>query len=336
MKRFYYQIKPFIPRWFQIYMRRKYVCCKRRLSSDIWPIYEEAGHQPDGWRGWPQQKQMALILTHDVETKKGQKNCYPLMELEKSLGFRSAFYFVPKRYEVSAELRRYLVDNGFEVGVHGLDHDGKLYRSKKEFEKRAAQINKHLKEWDSRGFSSPCMHHNLEWVQELNIDYDISTYDTDPFEPQGGGIGTIFPFRVQNGSQKNKYIEFPYTLPQDFTLFVLMKEKRIDIWKKKINWIFEHGGMAHLKTHPDYMTFNNKTKLEEYPADYYAEFLEYIKNTYSGRYWHVLPKDMAQLCLAGLRNDEKNAMSNLSNILCPCCRNLIERGSISFLTPAGS
>ena len=38
------------------------------------------------------------------------------------------------------------------------------------------------------------MHHNLDWISELEIDYDMSTFDTDPFEPMPQGAGTIFPF----------------------------------------------------------------------------------------------------------------------------------------------
>jgi hypothetical protein len=32
-----------------------------------------------------------------------------------------------------------------------------------------------------------------------------------------------------------------------------MGEKTISIWKKKLDWIVEKGGMALLITHPDYM-----------------------------------------------------------------------------------
>jgi hypothetical protein len=37
-----------------------------------------------------------------------------------------------------------------------------------------------------------------------------------------------------------------------------------------------------------------KMGLEEYPADYYVEFLEYVKERYKGQYWHVLPREMAR------------------------------------------
>jgi len=37
-----------------------------------------------------------------------------------------------------------------------------------------------------------------------------------------------------------------------------------------------------------------KMRLDEYSADYYREFLEYVKEKYEGQYWHVLPKDLAR------------------------------------------
>jgi hypothetical protein len=152
-----------------------------------------------------------------------------------------------------------------------------------------------LKEWGAVGFRSPSMHHNLEWIHELNIEYDASTFDTDPFEPQSDGVGTIFPFWVSKDDTEDGYVELPYTLPQDFTLFILMKEKNIDIWKEKLDWVAEHGGMVLVNTHPDYMNFScGKLGIEEYPADYYKELLEYIRDRYEGQYLHVLPREIAR------------------------------------------
>ncbi len=63
-------------------------------------------------------------------------------------GFRSSFNFIPEGdYRVSRELREELEQNGFEVGVHDLHHDGKLYRARGEFTEKAAHINRYLKEW---------------------------------------------------------------------------------------------------------------------------------------------------------------------------------------------
>ncbi len=289
----YYSLKPFIPRRLQIMMRRAIAQNKLSRCRDVWPIDNRAGNPPAGWTGWPEHKKFALILIHDVESMRGQEKCSFLMELEQKLGFRSAFNFVPEGYPVWDHLRNQLTTNGFEVGIHGLRHDGKLYLNKHIFEASAKKINRYLNEWGSVGFSSPSMHRNLEWTSALNIQYDISTFDTDPFEPQPQGMGTIYPFRVKDVSQKQGYIELPYTLPQDFTLFVIMEEKNIDIWKRKLDWIAEKGGMALLNTHPDYMNFGDHTQEKfTYPIKYYKTFLHYIKEKYEGNYWHVLPKSL--------------------------------------------
>lgn len=293
----YYLVKPLIPRGLQITLRRRVILRKRPLYENVWPIDERAGKSPDKWPGWPAGKRFALVLTHDVDTAKGQDKTLLLAELERNLGFRSSFNFVPKRYNVQEGLRNHLDKNGFEVGVHGLYHDGKYYTSRKLFCDRAREINGYLKEWGSVGFRSPSMQHNLEWIHELDIEYDASTFDTDPFEPQPDGMATIFPFWVAGKAHQKGYVELPYTLPQDFTLFVLLRERDICIWKRKLDWIVEHGGMALLNTHPDYMNFGGeKLGLEEYPPKRYEEFLEYVKRKYNGQYWHVLPEEMARFC----------------------------------------
>ena len=317
----YYQIKPFIPRSIQILVRRMVVQKKRKKYSHLWPIDEKAARPPEGWTEWPDGKKFALVLMHDVDTEKGHEKCLELAQLDEEMGFRSSFNFVPERYRVSPEVRRILVEKGFEVGVHGLKHDGKLFSSRKKFEEGAVRINRYLKDWQSVGFVSPSMHRNLDWIHDLNVEYDVSTFDTDPFEPQPDGVGTIFPFWVpappnpelvtrnsepelgcsepgtrnskpelgcsEPGTRnskpetvsKNGYIELPYTLPQDHTLFIIMGEKNIDIWKQKLDWIAENGGMALLIAHPDYMDFDGKKlALREYSARYYEEFLKYIKS----------------------------------------------------------
>jgi len=293
----YYVVRPFIPRRLRIALRRMHIAVRLRTTTQDWPISQKAAKRPKNWSGWPQQKRFALVLTHDVEDNKGQDKCEALVKLEESLGFRSGLFFVAEGYQVNPQLRHYLTSHGFEVGIHGLKHDGSLYASRKEFRRQALAINQYLKEWDAVGFRSPFMEHELEWLHELDIEYDSSTFDTDPFEPRPSGVEVIFPLWIPRTGEKGGggYIELPYTLPQDWTLFVLLREKGIELWKKKLDWIVEQGGMALLLTHPDYMNFEaRRPKFYEYPAEYYEEFLNYIKSKYQGQYWHVLPKDMAR------------------------------------------
>ncbi len=295
----YYLLKPLIPRRVQLFLRRRLVSLRRRRSGDRWPIDGRAGAAPPGWGGWPQGKGFAVVLTHDVETAEGQARCRELAELERSLGFRSSFNFVPERYRVDPELRRWLGENGFEVGVHGLTHDGKYFSSPGVFRERALRINRYLKEWGAEGFRAPSMLHDLDALHQLDILYDASTFDTDPFEPQADGVGTIFPFVVKGPPGRPGYVELPYTLPQDFTLFCLMGEKGIGIWKQKLAWVAERGGMAMVIVHPDYIDFGpGGSRTDRYPVSRYADLLQHIRSTYQGRYLQPLPREVARLIRA--------------------------------------
>lgn len=290
----YYIFKFLIPRPLQIQLRRYYVNRKRLQHSKVWPIDPNASKSPEGWTGWPDGKKFALLLTHDVDKAKGLSRCYQIMEIEERLGFRSVFSFVPGDYPVPEVLRQSLTNRGFEIGVHGLHHDNNPFRSESIFKRQAVEINRYLKDWCASGFRCPSMYHDLALLHHLNIEYDSSTFDTDPFEPQPDGTGTIFPFWVSNQDPLKGYVELPYTLPQDFLLFILMQDNTIDIWKKKLDWIIDHGGMALLNAHPNYMNFNTAPHYEEYPAQYYEEFLEYIKSKYEGQYWQPLPREISR------------------------------------------
>jgi len=296
LKKVYYQIKPFLPRRLQLALRRVRANIKLRTHGDLWSIDEKAATPPKNWPGWPDGKRFAFVMTHDVETDVGRDRCAELMKIDKEFGIVSSFNFVPERYVVPKELRDHLASDGFEIGVHDLKHDGKLFRSRAKFFESAKSINRYLKEWKATGFRAGAMHHNLEWMHSLEIEYDASTFDTDPLEPQPDGAGTIFPFLVapNNGSGK-RYVEMPYTMPQDFTLFGILRQTSIDLWKKKLDWVASNGGMCLLITHPDYMTFDGKPRrFDEYPVGHYKEFLQYVKDKYTGQYWNATPREVAR------------------------------------------
>ena len=294
-KKLFYFAKPVIPRNTQITIRRLWTQRQRSRFASVWPVHPGSAQEPQQWSGWPEGKRFAFVLTHDVETAKGQALCPALMAMEQARGFVSSFNFVPERYADKPEIREKLIRSGCEVGVHGLNHDGMLYKSREEFSRRAVRINHYLKSWNAVGFRSPAMHHKLDWIRDLDIEYDASTFDTDPFEPQPDGVCTLFPFTVGPRDGRNGYVELPYTLAQDFTLFVLMQESNIRIWKRKVDWVVEHGGMVLVNVHPDYMCFGPEApEIDEYPAGLYAELLDYISTRYAGEYWHALPRDVAR------------------------------------------
>jgi len=294
LRRMYYRLKPMIPWTVRMELRRARARRLLRRFNASWPIDEAAGRRPAGWAGWPKGKQFALVLTHDVEGPVGLDQCLRVAELETQMGFRSSFNFVPEGvYTARNEIRSRLDEQGFEVGVHDLHHDGSLYRSWASFRLQARRINHYLAAWGAVGFRSGFMFHNLHWLKELDVVYDSSTFDTDPFEPQPDGVRTIFPFWVTRAAGSG-YVELPYTLPQDVTLFLVLKETNIDVWTRKLEWVAARGGLALVNVHPDYLAFDGHRRPCAYPAELYARFLEHVASRYADRCWHAPARDVAQ------------------------------------------
>ena len=308
----YYSLKQYVPLDVRITLRRRRARSRRLVYADMWPIDKKAGAKPPGWPGWPEGKRFAVILTHDVEGKKGLERVERLMNLELKHGFRSSFNFVPEgEYAVPDSLREMLERTGFEVGIHGLEHDGKLYASKREFTRKAARIREYVQKWKVSGFRSPFMQHRLAWLHGLGIEYDASTFDTDPFEPEPDGVGTVFPFWVP-GPKDTGFVELPYSLVQDFTLFVILREQSIEIWKRKLDWIAERGGMVLLTTHPDYMCFDGSKKAwDEYSVSHYEELLDYVRGQYKDAFWSALPRDVARFYCASVPLSARNSRKKI-------------------------
>ena len=284
--RTYYRLRPLIPIAFrQVLQRRRKVEVSQRwyvpdayLSSLAKSIRTDLG----GLRivhPWPHGARFAFVLTHDVETIDGVRNVEKVAQVEEDLGFRSSWNFVPFKYPVDPGLLRDLQSRSFEIGIHGYNHDGRLYASRNTFQHRSKAINSALAQFRAVGFRSPMVHRNLEWLQLLDIEYDSSYFDIDPFQPMPGGIGSIWPFVA------GRFVELPYTLPQDHTLFIALGKQDCGVWRDKLDVIVGHHGMALMLTHPDYLVTQRH-------LDLYREFLIDVRTR--GGYWHAIPKHVAR------------------------------------------
>jgi peptidoglycan/xylan/chitin deacetylase (PgdA/CDA1 family) len=236
---------------------------------------------------YPENKKYSLVITHDVEEKEGFDFIPRILELEKKYNFKSSWNIVPYKYKIDEGIINLIRDAGCEVGIHGYNHDGKLYFSEKIFNKRAKLINEAIKKFNAVGFRSPMVHRNLRWLQKLDIKYDSSCFDYDPYQPFPGGTGSIWPFIV------GKFVELPYTLPQDHTLFYVLKQNDISIWKNKIEWIIKNNGMILLLTHPDYLIENKHFKI-------YEDLLIYLSSL--NNFWGCLPKEMSEYWFLKFQN----------------------------------
>ena len=175
---------------------------------------------------WPDGANLAFVLTHDIETAEGMQRVLQLANLEEDLGFRSSWNLVPYKYPIDRGLIRELTDRGFEIGVHGYNHDGKLFTSRAVFDRRVPAIHAALESFAAVGFRAPMVHRNLQWLQDLDIQYDASCFDVDPYQAMPGGIGSCWPFIA------GRFVELPYTLPQDHTLFIALKQRDGRIWQQ--------------------------------------------------------------------------------------------------------
>lgn len=231
---------------------------------------------------WPDGHPWAAILTHDVETASGLANVPRVMGVEVERSLVSSFNLVPRDYEVEGSFLKRLRDAGFEVGVHGYTHDGLMFSSWSTFTERVVAINEYGRRWGAAGFRSPATYRNLEWFHLLAFEYDSSVADTAPFEPQPGGCASCFPYEVGG------LLELPLTLPQDHTLFSLLKQTDARVWLAVIAEIRGAHGMACMLAHPDpgegYIGRAENEAL-------YVEVLDLIAGSDA---WTPLPRELAR------------------------------------------
>jgi hypothetical protein len=288
----YYAARPAMPRPAQLALRRAFSRIQARSAFPRWPVEpglhdlysalhdlvaESLGGPLPALAPWPDGKSWALVLTHDVEHSAGYESIAAMRDLETRLGYRSAWYLVPERdYLVDDEVVTGLREGGFEVGVHGLHHDGRdLVGSA--LAERLPAMQRWRDRWHATGFRSPATHRDWNVMPDLGFDYDSSSFDTDPFEPQAGGCCTWLPF------ENRGLVELPMTLTMDSTAFVILR-RGAQLWNEKADLLRSRGGMAMLLTHPDYMGDDDRLAA-------YAAFLERYADDELA--WRALPNEVS-------------------------------------------
>ncbi len=291
--RAYYGVRGLLPRPAQIWLRRRYARVQMRSQFPRWPVEtalhdffdlfcsilaDVAGEPLPRISAWPDGFTWALVLTHDVETAAGLQALDRIADLECGLGLRSSWNLVPGRYRVHDDRVRELTAAGFEVGVHGLYHDGRDLESLARVRERLPAMRSAAERWRAVGFRSPATQRQWELMPMLGFDYDSSYPDSDPFEPQGGGCCTWLPFF--NGEM----VELPLTMQQDHTLFVILRHSDETAWLEKAEFLRSRGGMALIDTHPDYL-------IEDRIGDAYRRLLERYAADPSA--WRPLPREVS-------------------------------------------
>ena len=232
---------------------------------------------------WPDNYKQCTIVSHDVEERVGRDFCGKLMDIDASFGFRSSFQVVPEdRYTVSTAYLKSITDRGFEVNVHDLKHDGRLYAEHAEFLKRAKAINAYGRDFGARGFRSGVLYRNADWYDAFEFEYDMSIPNVAHLDPQRGGCCTVLPFFIGN------IVELPITCTQDYTLFNILDDYSTTLWKQQIELIRTNHGLVSVLVHPDYV-------IESRAQNCYRELLGYLAELRDNdSMWTPLPRELAE------------------------------------------
>jgi hypothetical protein len=270
----YYGVRPLLPVGVRKHLQRVHLRGWDSIPFPHWPVdrtvndlfellmifslrSQKVERIPFIWF-WPDGAPSSAIMTHDVETSLGRDFCGTLMDIDDAYGIKASFQVVPeRRYEVTPQFLDSITKRGFEVAVQDLNHDGRLYKSRQQFTERVAKINLYRHQWRADGFRAAVLYRRQDWFADLDFSYDMSVPNVAHLDPQRGGCCTVMPYFVGN------LLELPVTTIQDYTLFHILKDYRVDLWKTQIELIMEKHGLLSFIIHPDYVTTGPEGKVFE-------------------------------------------------------------------------
>jgi len=297
LKDAYYVFRPLMPIKLRKHLQRAHLNGWRDLSFPHWPVdttvedlYEQLlllsmkAHDIDKvpfiWF-WPDGAQSCATITHDIETEKGRDRCTELMNVDESFGIKSSFQIVPEgRYEVSEAFIQAIRHRGFEINIQDLNHDGNLFRDSEEFVRRAHKINEYGEVYGASGFRAAVLYRNLDWYDALQFAFDMSVPNVARLDPQRGGCCTVMPYFF------GETLEIPVTTTQDYTLFHLLNNYSLELWKEQTNLIVARNGLASFIVHPDYV-------IEEKAQSVYQGLLSFLRELGKRqKMWFALPGEI--------------------------------------------
>lgn len=293
----YYAVRPWMPLAVRKRLQRIYLRGWENVPFPQWPVDRTADRLlqrllalaltsnkaesiPFIWF-WPEGAKACAVMTHDVEAVPGKEFCSALMDINDSFAIPASFQIVPEeRYSVESNFLEEIRRRGFEVNVQDLNHDGKLFLDKTEFERRVKAINRYGREYEAVGFRSAVLYRNEEWFNLLEFEYDMSVPSVAHLDPQRGGCCTIMPYFIGN------VLELPVTMTQDHSLFNVLNDFTLELWQRQIQLILKDHGLMNFIVHPDYILTSRAQRA-------YKELLASLVRLRADHgLWIALPRDV--------------------------------------------
>jgi hypothetical protein len=121
------------------------------------------------------------------------------------------------------------------------------------------------------------MYRRQDWYDAFDLSYDMSVPNVAHLEPQGGGCCTVMPYFI------GKVLELPLTTTQDYSLFHIIGDYSIDLWKRQIDMILRRNGLISFIVHPDYIR-------QEKEQSVYRDLLAHLASMRDrAKLWTALP-----------------------------------------------
>jgi hypothetical protein len=297
VRRVYYAVRPFMRVGIRRHLQKAHFKGWRKIAFPRWPVDLTVEELMDAsmeltlvatgrdripfiWF-WPEGATACGMMTHDVEGKAGLDFCGELMDIDAAHGIPSAFQLVPETHERAwADTARRLRSRGFEVNLHDLNHDGRLFADRRTFLERASRINRYARRFGCEGFRSGAMYREQDWFDAFDFAYDMSVPTTAHLESQRGGCCTVMPYFV------GRILELPLTTTQDYTLFHILGDYSTALWEEQIRLIAARHGLVSIIVHPDYLTGTRE-------RDVYLQLLRRLVELRDRqRTWMALPGDI--------------------------------------------
>jgi len=194
-------------------------------------------------------------------------------------------------YPIDRGVLEELTGRGFEIGVHGVFHDRSMFASRENFEDQQPELARAASDLGAVGFRSPATHRVVDWLADLPVTYDCTIPMSDPYEPQPGGCCSPWPFFLGD------VVELPYTLPQDHTLFTLLRHRSPELWVAQLDRLERAAGLVQCVSHPDPGYLGDAEK-----RAWYARFLDAVAAR--DTLWTALPRDVAAWWRARDRDED--------------------------------
>ena len=242
---------------------------------------------PESYLRYPNNKKFAVVLSHDVDlvrpswkyyayhllkkpkigldlliTRKNPYNTFEkIIELEKKFGAKSTFFFmavdedptgVRYRIENLKGTLRMILDEGFEIGLHG---SYTAYKNLNQLKKEKERLEKVIGE-NVLGYRNHYLRFKIPetWklLEKAGFKYD-STIGYNDLAGFRGGVPYPFYGFDPNGDETFKVLEIPLNV-MDGTLFEYMHlsvDKAFELVKKLMGIVEKYHGVLTLNWHND-------------------------------------------------------------------------------------